>query len=338
MRIGIQISSFRDFPPIEDFLDFVREAEAMGVNPITLADAVSTSRLHNRDIYVMLALMARETKTAQLGTSVTNFETRHIMTTVNAMASVDDLAEGRIMIGFGSGDTPLYSVGLKSTPLKRVRENMLAARKLFNGEPAAYNGVTITSNWKKPHVPIFLAADGPKTLELAGETADGVILGSGITPEVVAWAREHIAIGAKRAGRNPDDVELWLNAIVHMEEDGKAAREAVRPRLCTRANHNFRYGLHAVPDEHKEGVQRFRDNYDEFNVGAGSPNANFITDYMIDRFAIVGTPEECKERFREVARMGVAKTFIFAMSYTLELRRRIVRYVGEQILPEIASL
>jgi 5,10-methylenetetrahydromethanopterin reductase len=336
MRFGIQISSFREFPPVDEFLGFVKEAEELGIDPITLADAVSTSRLHNRDIYVMLGLMARETKRAQLGTSVTNFETRHLMTTVNAIGSVDDVAEGRVMIGFGAGDTPLYSVGLKSTRLKKMREGMLAARTLLNGEPTEYGGAEITSNWKKPHLPIFLAADGPKTLELAGETADGVILGSGITPEVVSWAKEHIAIGAKRAGRNPDDVELWLNAIVHVEEDGNAARESVRPRICTRANHNFRHSLNAVPDENREEVQRFRDNYDELNIGAGSPNAQFITDYLVDRFSVTGSPEECKERFREIAKLG-AKTFVFAMSYTLELRRRIVRFVGEEVLPDLGG-
>ncbi len=336
MRFGIQISSFKDFPPIDEFLDFVKEAEDLGIDPITVADAVSTSRLHSRDIYVMLALMARETSTAQLGTSVTNFVTRHIMTTVNAMASVDDVAPGRVMIGFGAGDTPLYSVGLKHSNLKSMREGLIAARGLLNGGPVEHGGVTITSNWRKPGLPIFLAADGPKTLELAGELADGVILGSGITPEVVEWARGHIAIGAARAGRSPEDVELWLNAIVHIEEDGKAARETVRPRLCTRANHNFRLALNAVPEEHRAGVEKFRANYDEFNVGAGSPNAAGITDYMIDRFAVVGNPDECLERFREIEKLG-AKTFIFAMSYTLEARREIVRFVGEKAIPELGD-
>ncbi|MDP6367087.1 MAG: LLM class flavin-dependent oxidoreductase [Nitrospinota bacterium] len=334
MRFGIQISSFGEFPPIDEFLDFVREAEALGINPITLADSVSTSRLHSRDIYVMLALMARETKRAQIGTSVTNFVTRHIMTTVNAMASVDDLAEGRVMIGFGAGDTPLYSVGLKSSSLNAMREGLLAARALLNGEPVELGGTPVTSNWRKLHLPIFLAADGPRTLELAGELADGVILGSGITPEVVSWARGHIAAGAERAGRQPEEIELWLNAIVHIEEDGAAARETVRPRLCTRANHNFRLGMNAVPVEEREGVERFRANYDELNIGAGSPNAKFITDYMIDRFAVVGSPDECLDRFREIAGLG-AKTFVFAMSYTLEARRKIVRFVGERALPEL---
>ncbi|HJP15143.1 MAG: LLM class flavin-dependent oxidoreductase [Nitrospinota bacterium] len=336
MRFGIQISSFGEFPPIDEFLDFVREAEALGINPITLADSVSTSRLHSRDIYVMLALMARETKRAQIGTSVTNFVTRHIMTTVNAMASVDDLAEGRVMIGFGAGDTPLYSVGLKSSSLNAMREGLIAARALLNGEPVELGGTPVTSNWRKPHLPIFLAADGPRTLELAGELADGVILGSGITPEVVSWARGHIAAGAERAGRRPEEIELWLNAIVHIEEDGAAARETVRPRLCTRANHNFRLGMNAVPVEEREGVERFRANYDELNIGAGSPNAKFITDYMIDRFAVVGSPDECLDRFREIAGLG-AKTFVFAMSYTLEARRKIVRFVGERALPELGG-
>ena len=91
-----------------------------------------------------------------------------------------------------------------------------------------------------------------------------------------------------------------------------------------------------MPEEEQEGVERFRANYDELNIGAESPNAKYITDYMIDRFAVVGSPDECLERFREIAGLG-AKTFIFAMSYTLEARREIVRFVGERALPELGG-
>ena len=86
-------------------------------------------------------------------------------------------------------------MGLKNSNLKAIREGLLTARALLDDEPVEHVGVKISSNWRKSHFPIFLAAGGPRVLELAGELADGVILGSGITPEVVAWARYHIAVG-----------------------------------------------------------------------------------------------------------------------------------------------
>jgi 5,10-methylenetetrahydromethanopterin reductase len=218
-----------------------------------------------------------------------------------------------------------------------MRGCLKVLRALLDGEPVTFQGATLRSNWKKSHLPIYLAADGPKMLAVAGELADGVILGAGITPEVLAWARTAIAEGEVQAGREPGSTPMWLDTIVSVGEDRAAVRQALRSRLCIRANHNFRMGFHGVPDEHLPGVRRFRERYDETDVGAKTRNAELITDYIIDRFAIAATDDDLVTRFAELQAQGV-ENVIVAMPFRLEERYAIIETLAREVMPRVRAL
>lgn len=335
MRIGLHIGPQRDFPPLAQFLAFARRAEDLGFDPLLFSDTVSLSHFHVRDPYTLLPLVAQATRRATLGTCVTNPLTRHLTVTANAMASLHDIAGGRTVLGIGSGDTAVYLLGKRAVPLPAMREALEVLRALLDGRPVRFEGQELRSNWRKPDLPIFLAADGPRTLELGGELADGIIVGAGLTPEVLSWVGACVAAGEARAGRLEGSVPLWVDGIVNFGEDRAPVREATRPRMCTRANHNFRFGYHAVPEEHLAGVKNFRENYDESDVGARTRNAERVTDYIIDRFGIVGTVAEVVARFEEVAAQGV-ETFLVAMPFRLEERMAIVEMLAREVLPRVA--
>jgi 5,10-methylenetetrahydromethanopterin reductase len=171
---------------------------------------------------------------------------------------------------------------------------------------------------------------------VAGELADGVILGAGTTPEVLAWARASIAEGEERAGRAPGSVPLWVDLIVSVGEDREEVRQALRPRLCNRANHNFRMGFHSVPDERLPEIRRFRERYDETDVGARTRNAELITDYIIDRFAIVGTTDDLVARFADLQAQGVDKVIV-AMPFRLEERYAIIETLAREVMPRVRA-
>jgi 5,10-methylenetetrahydromethanopterin reductase len=173
-------------------------------------------------------------------------------------------------------------------------------------------------------------------LAVAGELADGVILGAGTTPEVLSWALACIAEGEVLAGRTHGSVQLCVDLIVSVGSDRAAVRQALRPRLCNRANHNFRMGFYSVPDEHLPGVQRFRERYDETDVGAKTRNAELITDYNIDRFAIAGTTDDLVRRFAELQAQGVDKVIV-AMPFRLEERYAIIETLAHEIMPRVGT-
>lgn len=335
MHIGLRIGPQDEFTPVPEYLKFVCRAEELGFDPLLFSDTVSLSHFHIRDPFVVMALVAGVTKHAGLGTGVTTPFTRHPAVVINAFGSIDDaIAPRRTFLGIGSGDTAVYLIGKRAARLPEMREYLKVLRGLLDGEPVEFEGTTLRSNWRKSDLPIYLAADGPRMLAMAGELADGVILGAGATPEVLEWARGCVAEGEVRAGRVIGSTPLWVDMIVSVGDDREAVREAIRPRLCNRANHNFRMGFHSVPDEHLEGVRAFRDNYDESDVGSKTKNAHLITDYIIDRFAFVGTPADIVARF-DILRSLDVENVIVAMPFRLEERYAIIETLARDVMPRV---
>ncbi len=267
MQIGLHIGPLREFPPVDQFMDFIKKAEDLGFDPLLFSDTVSLSHFRILDPLPLMTLAAQATKKAAVGTCVTNPTTRHLTVTANAFATVDHIAGGRTILGIGSGDTALYLLGKKFVNLAGMRETLTVLRALLDGRPVTFEGQELRSTWEKPDLPIFLAADGPKMLALGGELADGLIVGAGLSKEVIDWVRERVGEGEARAGREKGSVPIWVDGIVNFGEDREAVRNATRPRMCTRANHNFRVAYNAVPDEHLEEVKNFRENYNEGDVG-----------------------------------------------------------------------
>ena len=104
-------------------------------------------------------------------------------------------------------------------------------------------------------------------------------------------------------------MDIIFGAVVSVDRDGHAAREKVRPRVANRAHHNFRMTLESVPDANKPEIQNLLDNFDVSNWRSPK-HIPLITDYILDRFTITGTPEDCIKRIREIEGFGVKSIMI----------------------------
>ena len=104
-------------------------------------------------------------------------------------------------------------------------------------------------------------------------------------------------------------LDVIFGAVVSVDRDGRAAREKVRARVANRAHHNFRVTLDSVPPAHRPEIQRLLDNFD-VSDWRSPKHVPLITDYILDRFTITGTPEECVERIREIESYGVKSIMI----------------------------
>lgn len=288
-------------------------AEACGFEGIFLAD----SQLTTLDPFQVLSLCATRTSRIRLGTAVSNIVYRDPTILANAAATVNEISDGRAVLGMGTGDGPVYRLGRSATPLAKFEEGIRTMRALLQGKPITVAGGkergagTVTLRVGKLPVPVYVSAEGPRGLRMAGRIADGVILGSGFDLSVLEWARGKIAEGAREAGRSPSEIDVMPAGMIYVDADGERARRLVRPRLANRAHHNFRFTLETVPPQEVAGVQRFMEGFDVTKPSIEERvDPDLVTDYLVERFTIAGTPEECVAKIQRLKGAGVERLLL----------------------------
>lgn len=295
--------------------DFARQAEALDYYRLGIWDSPALFR----EPWITLAAVAQATTRIRLGTNVTNPLTRHPVVTASAAATLDELAPGRIYIGIGSGDSGVYNLGFTGSPMDHLREYILTVRKLLEEGEAEYQGKQVLLTWVgRKHIPIYLSAHGPRAVRLAGEVADGVIMGLGINPEVIRGSLDLLEQGAKQAGRDVKDIDVWWVGGIRIDpRPGEALRQSAW--VVSSPNHHLaRFTMNGkfIPEKYKEGIKRLaeaydisthgktpqeqRDSYDQLARELG------VRDYLMDRFLTAGTPDEVGQMLRE--RMAAGAT------------------------------
>ena len=191
-----------------------------------------------------------------LAITVSNPCTRHPAVAASACASVQQISQGRFRFGMASGDSALRNIGVQPGGVDLMERYMRAIQAMTAGESFDWDGHAIALHWlpQPTPVPVWIAAEGPRTQRMAGRYADGVVLSNCLTPERLAVAMEHLAAGAAEVGRSVDDIEIWhmCNLIFAKSED--EGINQIRSVLAGTANHVFRFTLEGkgLPDDLKD--------------------------------------------------------------------------------------
>jgi 5,10-methylenetetrahydromethanopterin reductase len=271
----------------------------------------SESLMSGLDPFQVLAVAAMRTKRIKLGTAIMTMTFREAVVLANQSATLNEISDGRAVLGLGTGDGTTYTMARTAVPLAKFEEGARIIRELVNGRTIHIpkgkerEAGEIPLRAGKFPVPIWIAAAGPRALRTAGRVADGVILGCGFDLCVLEWAREQIALGARDAGRNPDEIEYVGAGIACVDDDGDRARQTARSRLANRAHQNFRFTLETVPPEEMAGGKTFMEHFDVTKKIDQRSDPALVTNYLTRRFAIAGTPAECVERIKELEHAGI---------------------------------
>ena len=319
------------------FGELCREAENLGFEWVGVAD--SQSVFH--ELYVALTLAATSTSRVRVGPLVTNPLTRHLVVTASAIASIDAVSRGRAVLGIGSGDSAIFTLGAPPATLAGLEDAILTLGRLTGGDVVERRERTWRVHRTSRRVPVYLAAEGPRTLELAGRVADGVIVGLGLTPDVVERSLAAIERGARAAGRRLADLDVWWFAKTNVADTRAAAIAPITMALAASANHAFRFTLEGkgVPVDLHEPIRGLQREYDAHQHEiAGAHNAALtdrwgLTDFLVDRFAIAGTPDECVAQIRRAMAAG-ARQFI-TTSFVPDPRAFIRRW-AQQVAMAVA--
>ncbi len=202
--------ALRDALPWDDLVEVVRTAEETGYETLFLPEVGA------RETFSTLAALAQRTSTIGLATGVVTTVARRVGVTAMAAATVQDVSGGRMILGIGTGPSGPGA-------LERLRAYASDLRTLFGGgaidEERRGERFALGLQVERP-VPVWIAALGPRSVELGGAVADGVIL-NWCTPERVREARAAVDEAARSAGRNPADVTIavYVRAVVGQEPD-----------------------------------------------------------------------------------------------------------------------
>ena len=308
MRFGFGINPQN----VHDVAAAAGEADRLGFDRIGLWD----SPLAHREVWVTLAAVAAATSRIRIGPWVTNSATRHPVVTAAAAATLDDLAPGRVVLGVGSGDSGVYNLGHTATGLDRLADFVGALRGLLSEGEACWDGQDVSLDWPGHRdIPVFVSAHGPKSLELAGRVADGVVVGTGVRPEDIAWAMTAIGRGCAAAGRSPSDLEIWWLAPWYIAEDRQTARTDALWHLSSLVHHWSRIrGGANFPDNIRAGVMELGSRYrlrshgepssEEKATYADAATQLGVADYLLRRFTFSGTAAEVGDQMKAAAGAG----------------------------------
>jgi 5,10-methylenetetrahydromethanopterin reductase len=308
MRSGVVLQGA--YPPAE-FRSMVEAIDALGYANLWLTD----SSLHARNSYAYLTLAALTSSRLVLGTAVTNPVTRHPAVSAVAAATVDEISEGRMILGIGAGDRPLLALGLRPARLASLQAAIHAIRALWSGASVTTQDDSFSLAdahlrfGARADIPIYISASGPKTLELAGEVADGVILLVGLFAEALEWALEHVDRGAARAGRPRPHVAVFAYGAI--DDDASVALEAARsiaawfpqtaPVICELA------GVDA------ELVARVRERYEGGEFQEAADAAKLLPDDFVRMVALAGDAAHARDRIEAVAAAGADSVHVFPL-------------------------
>lgn len=292
-------------PSVREMMLLAEQAEDLGFDSVWLTETRFT-----RDAITTASAVAAATSRIRIGTAVTNPFTRGAVLTAITFATLDELAQGRALFGFGPGSPHIlrrqgYTFDL---PVTRMTEHIEVVRRLLTGERVTFRGRTTTVDGValdfqpyRPSLPLYLGVTGPKALALAGEIADGVILNGFVSAAYSRGAVQQVRDAASRAGRDPDQVEIASWLMVSVDRDSARAKDAVRPMVATYlANFPNIARESGLPDDLLALIAT------KFAEGGSTAAARYVEDEVVTRLACAGTSDECRSLIQRRRDVGVA--------------------------------
>src|SRR5947208_5098318 len=297
-------------PPYQRFIELVQLAERLGFDYGWTYD----SHVLWQESIPTLALAANATSTIRLGHMVTNPGTREPTVLASAYATLQDISDGRMVMGIGRGDSARRYIGQEPVPVARFEEALKMIKPFMNGGTVSWNGRDdLQLAWVRPELPqieMHVAGYGPKALAVAGRHGDGVVIQLA-DPDIIQWIMQTARAAAEAAGRDPAALKCIVSAPSHVGDDLADAREQVRWFPAMVSNHVQdlidRYGTDgsAVPKALTDYVQarKFYD-YDEHSR-VGAKHGEFVTDEICDRFCVIGSVDQCRQKLHDLEEVGV---------------------------------
>ena len=337
MRFGIGLVGEHSPARLIELVAFV---EQLGFDKVWLTD----ERFH-RDVYVNMTIAACHTSRLGIGCMVTDPYVRHPALTAVAAATIDELSGNRCTLGIGAGISGFKEMGIQRTrPARAIKEAVELIHRLTSGEQeVTYSGDIVNfASGRLDFVPprpvqILAGGRGPRVLEVAGEVADEVVIGSFASPRAVNWALEHVQRGAARTARDFQAIPKVSWLYTALSPNSQAAREAVRVGVAVAMSGSFnildKIGADvpsAVTNFMTERGYRF-DREQLSELGALLPEA------LLDDFSLAGTVDDVIEKLTAIGRLGINEAALWPFPIQGQSLEETLEIISREVMPAVRA-
>ena len=326
-------------PPAWRTVALAKQAEEHGFDYVWTFD----SHLLWQEPYVIYSQILAETRRVIVGPMVTNPATRDWTVTASVFATLNEMYGNRTVIGIGRGDSAVRVLNGKPTTLKEVREATHVIRELANCRPVEHNGSTLQFPWARTSaVEVWVAAYGPLALKTAGEVGDGFILQLADV-DIAQWMITHVRDAAEKAGRDPEALTFCVAAPAYVGDGSDSSLKHMREQ-CRWFGGMVGNHVADIVSKYGEGADfpqvltdyiKGRQDYDYNEHGrAGNTHTTFVPDEIVDRFCILGSPEQHIAKLEELKAIGVDQ---FAVYLQHDNKEETLRVYGETVIPALSE-
>ena len=313
---------FLDRPSAAKQIDLVKKIEGLGYESAW----VTETRLA-RDAFTVLGAFAAVTSRIKLCTGIVNSWTRGPALMAMTLATLDEMAPGRVICGLGAYWDPLaWKQGIdRKKPVTQMREFLLAVRRLLNLEEVTFEGefvrlrdVSLDLGHGAARVPrpvkLYIGPTGPIMTELAGEIADGALLNGLLSPAYTRSMIENLRAGARKAGRSLDGFEQPQLVNISMSEDQREAREISRYLVTKYLGQQAHIGKAAGLEQ--ELLDRINKTMGGWPARPGGIEAamKLVSDEVVDSMTISGNEKHVKDRVYEWIDAGITYPVLLPLS------------------------
>lgn len=338
MKLALGIGYFGTGATPQDTLALAVEADALGYSSVWAAEA------YGSDVPTVLAWIGAQTRQIGLGAAVMQMTARAPAMTAMTAATLDMLSGGRVHLGLGLSGPQVVEgwYGLRyDRPMQRTREYVEIVRQILKREgPLEYAGevyqlplpdsqgkaLKLITRPVRDAIPIYLAAIGPKNIQLTAEIADGW-LPAFFSPDFMDLFQGDLEAGAAKGGRSMTDIDIAPNAMVSIGQDLPTCYDWIRPvyglylgGMGSRKD-NF-YGKLATRYGFEDSYREVQDKYlagDKFGAYQAVPED------LIDATALAGPPERIAEGIKRYEAADVTTLIVNPMAGTVEDRVQILK-------------
>ena len=337
--LGLGLLLFSDYT-IAELADLAVLAEELGYRDFWYTDVRFA-----RDCYLGLAAAAMRTRRIRLGTGVTDPYSRHPALTAAAIATLDEMSNGRAVLGLGTGGTGFRELGIEQAlPVAALRETVSLVRGLLAGEKLTQQGKVVSLGGAalgfkppRPDLPIYFATHGSQITRLAAQVADGVLIANTLNPAAFSHYVTQLEQGFAKADRNAAEFDIGLRVEACIADDDAAAFDVMRRRVASRVLSQYPHWdyLRELGIELPAEFVALAAEKPEGYVQRATP---LMPDAVVESMVLAGNPDRVARQLAKALHPRITTITLRPHALKGQSVAPVIRAFAEQVLPQALRL